>query len=66
MRIALGRLHRRSDENEQEAGVTGSDDHGSRAGDKRRERQEAQLQAKRELGGDPRSPGAWNVPGSGF
>lgn len=43
--------------NEQAAG-TESHGHGSPASDKRRERQEAQFQAKRELSGDRSSPGA--------
>jgi hypothetical protein len=67
MTITWGRLRRRKDRNEQAAG-TGADERGSRASEKLeklRERQEAQLEARRELSGgckDPRLPGTSNIP----
>ena len=51
-----------------QAAATESHEHGLPASDKRRERHEAQLQAKRELSGDPSSPGASGAfynPGQG-
>jgi hypothetical protein len=66
MTITWGRLRRRNDRNGQAAG-TEADEHGSRASKKRWERQKVQQEVKRELsGGDPRSPGACNIPGGGF
>jgi hypothetical protein len=72
MTITWGRLRRGNDRNEQ-AGGTGADEHGSRASERRRkrqekllERQQIQQEVRREFsGGDPRPPGIGNGPGGG-
>ena len=73
MAITWARLRRRDDRNEQVAGIE-PDEHGSRASEKRRERQErlreqqkVRQEVRREFPGrDPRDPGAWGMSGGGF
>jgi hypothetical protein len=48
-----------------QAADTGAEERGSHASERRRERQEAHQEVRREFsGGDPRSPGAWGGPHS--
>jgi hypothetical protein len=54
MTIRWGGLRRHKDSSEQ-AAATAADEHGSRASEERRERHEAQMQARRELPGSEAS-----------